>query len=61
MQVEEPEVGSTTQIGVTIFLEGTPGAVKGPQPMAGADNDEVLRSLGRDDTDITALRTKGVI
>jgi crotonobetainyl-CoA:carnitine CoA-transferase CaiB-like acyl-CoA transferase len=61
VQVDDPEIGPTTQLGVMIFLESTPGAVKGPQPEAGAHTDEVLGSLGYDETDITALRAKGVI
>jgi len=55
------EVGPTTQIGPTIFLERTPGEVRGPQPTAGAHTDEVLRSLGYGDEELAALRTRGVI
>src|SRR5262249_42859176 len=61
VEVDDPEVGPTTQIGVTIFLEGTPGDVRGPQPIAGAHTDEVLAALGHDDTEVTELRKKGVI
>ena len=46
VEVVDPEVGPTTQVGVTIFLERTPGEVRGPQPMAGAHTDEVLGALG---------------
>jgi crotonobetainyl-CoA:carnitine CoA-transferase CaiB-like acyl-CoA transferase len=61
VEVVDPEVGSTTQVGITIFLGTTPGEVKGPQPLAGAHTDEVLRSLGRDDSEIASLRAGGVI
>jgi crotonobetainyl-CoA:carnitine CoA-transferase CaiB-like acyl-CoA transferase len=61
VEVDDPEVGATTQIGVTIFLEGTPGAVRGPQPMPGAHTDEVLREAGCSDTDLADLRRNGVI
>jgi crotonobetainyl-CoA:carnitine CoA-transferase CaiB-like acyl-CoA transferase len=61
VHVVDPEVGSTTQIGVTLFLNGTPGGVKGPQPLAGAHTQEVLAALGHDAAEIAALRTKGVI
>jgi len=61
VKVVDPVVGPTTQVGVTIFLGTTPGEVKGPQPLAGAHTDEVLRSLGRDDTEIATLRARGVI
>ena len=60
-EVVDPEVGSTTQLGMTVFLEATPGAVRGPQPPAGSYTDEVLRSLGHDDAAIEGLRTRGVI
>jgi crotonobetainyl-CoA:carnitine CoA-transferase CaiB-like acyl-CoA transferase len=61
VEVDDPEVGPTTQIGVTIFLEDTPGAVRGPQPTAGAHTDEVLAALGHDDRELAELREKGVI
>ena len=40
--VVDPEVGTTTQLGVTIKLNGTPGRVTGPRPRLGAHTDEVL-------------------
>lgn len=61
VEVDDPEVGPTTQIGVTVFLAETPGAVRGPQPLAGAHTDEVLRSIGHDDAGLAALRARGVI
>jgi crotonobetainyl-CoA:carnitine CoA-transferase CaiB-like acyl-CoA transferase len=61
VEVDDPDLGPTTQIGVTIFLEGTPGAVKGPQPRAGAHTEEVFRSLGHDDAELATLRARGVI
>jgi crotonobetainyl-CoA:carnitine CoA-transferase CaiB-like acyl-CoA transferase len=61
VEVVDPEVGPTTQVGVTIFLDATPGAVKGPQPTAGAHTEEVLRSLGHDSAEIASLRSRGVI
>jgi crotonobetainyl-CoA:carnitine CoA-transferase CaiB-like acyl-CoA transferase len=61
VEVDDPEVGVTTQVGVTIFLDSTPGMVKGPQPRAGAHTDEVLRSLGHDDDEVASLRARGVV
>ena len=61
VEVVDPEVGATTQVGQTIFLERTPGEVRGPQPVAGAHTDEVLRSLGHDEAELAALRDRGVI
>jgi crotonobetainyl-CoA:carnitine CoA-transferase CaiB-like acyl-CoA transferase len=61
VEVDDPEVGRTTQFGVPLYLQGTPGAVKGPQPLPGADTDEVLAGVGRSADDIAALREKGII
>jgi crotonobetainyl-CoA:carnitine CoA-transferase CaiB-like acyl-CoA transferase len=48
-------------VGVTLFLDRTPGAVKGPQPVAGAHNEEVFAALGHDAAELATLRTTGVI
>jgi crotonobetainyl-CoA:carnitine CoA-transferase CaiB-like acyl-CoA transferase len=61
VEVLDPDVGPTTQIGQVIFLERTPGEVRGPQPPAGAHTDEVLGELGYTPADLAALRDKGVI
>jgi crotonobetainyl-CoA:carnitine CoA-transferase CaiB-like acyl-CoA transferase len=61
VRVDDPEIGPTTQVGVTVFLEGTPGAVRGPQPTAGEHTDEVLTSLGYQAEDLAGLREDGVI
>jgi crotonobetainyl-CoA:carnitine CoA-transferase CaiB-like acyl-CoA transferase len=42
-------------------LDQTPGAVKGPQPLAGAHTAEIFESLGHDARELSALRAKGVI
>jgi crotonobetainyl-CoA:carnitine CoA-transferase CaiB-like acyl-CoA transferase len=61
VQVDDPEVGMTTQLGMTIFLEATPGEVRGPQPRPGADAEDILATIGYDSTRIAGLREKGVI
>ncbi len=61
VEVVDPEVGPTTQVGVTIFLDRTPGEVRGPQPMPGAHTDEVLGALGYDAAAMAELRRKGVV
>ena len=38
--VEDPDLGTTTQIGVPIHLLGTPGAIQGPRPRVGEHNDD---------------------
>jgi crotonobetainyl-CoA:carnitine CoA-transferase CaiB-like acyl-CoA transferase len=61
VQVDDPEVGTTTQFGVPMYLEGTPGAVQGPQPLPGAHTQDVLAELGRSGDDIAGLKQRGVI
>ena len=41
--VDDPELGTTTQIGVPINLLGTPGAIQGPQPLPGRAQHRDLR------------------
>ena len=61
VEIADPEAGPVTQVGVTLFLDATPGEVKGPQPMAGTHTEEVLAALGHDEAEIAGLRAKGVI
>jgi len=42
VEVVDPEVGPTTQLGVTVYLEKTPGRVTGPRPLLGQHTDEVF-------------------
>jgi crotonobetainyl-CoA:carnitine CoA-transferase CaiB-like acyl-CoA transferase len=53
--VEDPELGTTTQIGVPINLHSTPGAIRGPQPTVGQHNAEVFAALGYDDSALAAI------
>ncbi len=53
--VEDPELGSTTQVGVPAVLGRTPGAIQGPQPLAGAHSREVLAEAGYVAADIDRL------
>ena len=61
VDVQDPEVGNMTQLGVPLYLQGTPGAVQGPQPLPGAHTDEILESLGRTPADVEQLRRRGVV
>ena len=40
--VDDPVLGTTTQVGVPIHLAGTPGAIQGPRPEPGQHNDEIF-------------------
>ena len=53
--VEDPELGTTTQIGVPINLHTTPGAIQGPQPLPGAQNREILGGLGYSDAELATI------
>jgi crotonobetainyl-CoA:carnitine CoA-transferase CaiB-like acyl-CoA transferase len=53
--VEDPELGTTTQIGVPINLLGTPGAIQGPQPLPGEHNVEIFGLAGYSDAEIAAF------
>jgi crotonobetainyl-CoA:carnitine CoA-transferase CaiB-like acyl-CoA transferase len=44
--VDDPTLGTTTQIGVPIHLQGTPGAIQGPRPEPGQHNEEIFGALG---------------
>ncbi len=53
--VEDPELGTTTQMGVPINLHGTPGAIRGPQPLPGEHNAEILGALGYTDAELVTI------
>jgi crotonobetainyl-CoA:carnitine CoA-transferase CaiB-like acyl-CoA transferase len=59
--VEDPELGSTTQVGVPAILRGTPGAIQGGQPVAGAHSREVLAEAGYGATEIDKLLRAGIL
>ena len=40
VEVDDPELGVTTQIGVPVSLSRTPGRITGPRPLPGQHNDE---------------------
>jgi crotonobetainyl-CoA:carnitine CoA-transferase CaiB-like acyl-CoA transferase len=61
VEVDDPELGNLTQLGVPIYLAATPGAVQGPQPLPGAHTEEILASLGRSPADVEQLRRRGVV
>ncbi len=54
-EVDDPDLGSTTQIGVPINLFATPGAIRGPQPRVGEHNAEIWGELGYRADALTAV------
>jgi crotonobetainyl-CoA:carnitine CoA-transferase CaiB-like acyl-CoA transferase len=53
--VDDPELGRTTQMGVPINLHTTPGAIRGPQPLPGEHNREILGDLGYSDAELAVI------
>ncbi len=59
--VEDPDLGSTTQVGVPAVLRGTPGGIQGGQPRVGAHSREVLAEAGYSDAEIDRMVHAGVV
>jgi crotonobetainyl-CoA:carnitine CoA-transferase CaiB-like acyl-CoA transferase len=59
--VEDPQLGSTTQVGVPAVLSRTPGGIQGGQPRAGAQSREVLIEIGFSNSEIENLVTAGIV
>jgi len=57
--VEDPQLGTTTQVGVPIHLAGTPGAIQGPRPTPGRHNNEIFGELGYSADEIAAFSGVG--
>ena len=57
--VDDPELGRTTQIGTPINLLGTPGGIRGPQPMPGEHNREILGAFGYSDAELATITGGG--
>jgi crotonobetainyl-CoA:carnitine CoA-transferase CaiB-like acyl-CoA transferase len=53
--VQDPEYGTTTQVGVPLHLSATPGAIQGPRPAAGRHTAEVFGELGYGPEEIAAI------
>jgi crotonobetainyl-CoA:carnitine CoA-transferase CaiB-like acyl-CoA transferase len=59
--VEDPEFGTTTQVGLPAVLGGTPGAIQGGQPRVGQHSREVLAEVGYSGADIDGLLSAGAV
>jgi crotonobetainyl-CoA:carnitine CoA-transferase CaiB-like acyl-CoA transferase len=61
VEVRHPALGHTTQIGIVPRLSATPGTIRCTGPEVGADQDEVLASIGYGADEISALKKRGVV
>jgi len=60
VDVEHPDDGEFTTVGVPVDLSKTPGRIESPPPSPGQHTDEVLAEFGYDDEEIRTLRKQGV-
>jgi benzylsuccinate CoA-transferase BbsF subunit len=62
VELEHPEVGVRTHVGMPWQMSGTPCAVEQPAPLLGQHTDEVLRDvLQMSDAEIAGLRERGAL
>ena len=47
--------------GIPLKLSKTPGSIRNAPPTLGENTDEILRSIGYDDTKLAELREKDII
>jgi crotonobetainyl-CoA:carnitine CoA-transferase CaiB-like acyl-CoA transferase len=59
IQVDDPELGVVTQVGVAARLSATPGWVRSPAPRVGEHTEEILHELGYDDDDGVVAGRRG--
>jgi len=59
--VEDPELGSTTQVGVPAVLRGTPGAIQSGQPRVGEHTREVLAEAMYSEAEVDHLLDAGIV
>lgn len=59
VDVDDPVAGTMKQVGVSVKLSDTPGAVRTPAPARGAHSAAVLREAGFTADEIAALRAAG--
>jgi crotonobetainyl-CoA:carnitine CoA-transferase CaiB-like acyl-CoA transferase len=61
VDIQHPTLGPVREVGIAIKLSDTPGTIRTAAPISGQHTDEVLKDLGLAVSEITLLRSKGVI
>ncbi|MBI4233450.1 MAG: CoA transferase, partial [Chloroflexi bacterium] len=61
VSVEDPGLGPLRQVGLPLKFAQTPGHIRGPAPLPGQHNDEVLARLGYSQEERAAFRRQGVV
>jgi CoA:oxalate CoA-transferase len=61
VEIDDPVLGLTRQIGVPVKLSETPGEVGGPAPALGQDTQAILAELGYSAGDIGEMAARGII
>ncbi len=61
VEIDHPTQGKVRQVGISIKLSETPGAIRSPAPLRGQDTEEILGDLGYTTESISELRKAGAI
>jgi crotonobetainyl-CoA:carnitine CoA-transferase CaiB-like acyl-CoA transferase len=61
VEIDDPDLGRVTQVGVAAKLSATPGRVRGPQPRTGEHTNTRLVAAGYSPAEIAALRASGAV
>jgi formyl-CoA transferase len=61
IEIEHPKMGNMKLVGNAVDMSRTPPGIDRPPPMLGEHTEEILASLGYDNSAIASLREKGVI
>ncbi len=56
VELEDPELGKTVQMGIPVRFDQTPGVIKGPAPLLGQHTKEVKTSLGQVETNLRQVK-----
>ncbi|MFQ5933203.1 MAG: CaiB/BaiF CoA transferase family protein [Dehalococcoidia bacterium] len=61
VELEDPVLGATRQLGIPVSLAETPGVIKGPAPRRGEHGEQILRDLGYPVSGLQRLKGNGAI